>query len=403
MDPLGIRTGRPERRTRAPRPCSPLRWRRALALAGLALVASCSAGEAPAPPLEGAHLVCPRPSVDLGTVWEGAVLEHTFVFTSAGTEPVVVQGSRADCGCTVARLERIAPDGARVPYVDGQPLEPGAELFLVVTYDTTGKVGAGERQVKLFCNEEDGMAGAALVANVERRFVTVPDPPPAARLAVGGSDAVSFEVQGVGEGAFALEHEPRGLPASVAVELTPLPGDRGDPAAARARRWRVDVSFGPETPRGTHSYPIFLRTDLVREDRPQADARFSFAPFVIVQVLGRFSAEPASLSFGAVRDDETVSRTVRVTCNDPDFALREPRVELVPLVAERSLAWAEQASLHVRAVPEARAWDVEIVLEGIAPETEDTFLGRLDIHTEHPLEPTVSVNVAGFRADRRSG
>lgn len=402
MDPSRSRTGRAPRRAAPARPCAPQRRRRGgLALGALALAAaSCSPGAAPAPPPEGAHLVCPRPSVDLGTVWEGAILEHTFVFTSAGTEPVVVEGSRADCGCTVARLERVAADGSRVPYVTGQPLEPGAELMLVMTYDTTGKVGTGERQVKLFCNEEDGMAGVSLVAEVKRRFLTVPDPPPPARLAVGGSDAVSFEVQGVDEQSFALEHEQRGLPASVAVTLTPL---ADDPAAARARRWRVDVAFGPETPRGTHSYPIFLRTDLLREDRPQPGARFSFAPFVIVQVLGRFSAEPASLSFGAVGDDETVSRTVRVTCNDPDFALGEPRVELVPLVAERSLAWAERASLHVRAVPEARAWDVEIVLEGIAPGTEDTFLGRLDIHTEHPLEPKLSVNVAGFRAQRRSG
>lgn len=362
-----------------------------------ALLAGCSPA-APEPPVEAVLLACPEPRFDFGSAWEGRVLEHEFRFTSRGSEPAVVEGMRSDCGCTVARLERLK-DGARVPYETGQPLSPGEELIVHVTYNTTGKYGIGERAVKLFCNERDGMAEVAVLADVRRRFVTEPDPPPTARMAVGQADEQVFDVVGMIGEPFLLEHEQRGMPSAVAVALQAVDPD----ARGRSERWRVSVTWGRETPRGTHSYPIFLRTDLVRDDLPEPGTTHVFAPFVMVEVLGLFSAEPAALSFGALGLEESVSRTVRVTCNDPDHAFAEPRVTIAPVVVDRSLAWAEHATIRTREVPAEHAWDVELVLEKLAPETEATFLGRLDIQTGHPEEPLIRVNVSGFRSDRGGG
>jgi hypothetical protein len=340
-------------------------------------------------------LACEEPRVDFGEVWEGEVLEHEFLFTARGTEPLVVVGVKGDCGCTTAELQILA-DGARTPYPEGTPVPPGTQLVLGVTYDTHGRAGAGERHVKLFCNEADGLSEVSVVAAVKKRFRTEPDPPPPVRMAVGAAQAVTFDVIGVGDEPFRLVHEVRGLPPSVQVELAPVDPD----PEGRAVRWRVDFACGPETPRGTHSYPVFLRAvDLpLRPDVPGRETH-SFAPFVVVQVQGRFSRKPANLSYGGVGLDETVSRTVRVSCNDPDFDLVEPRVEIQRLTEQHSLDWAEHATVHVRAVPEERAWDVELVLRGLSPTTDRTFLGRLDIHTAHPLEPLLQVNVSGFRSD----
>ncbi len=362
------------------------------------LAAACSGGTPVEPPVEGVLLACDAPSFDFGAVWEGGVVQHEFRLVSRGTQPAVVQGARADCGCTVARLER-EQGGERVPYEDGQPLALGEPLFVEVTYDTTGKSGIGKRQITLFCNEPDGIAQVSVTAEVRRRFRTEPDPPPAGKLAMGGHDEVVFDVVGVGPEPFRLEHEERGLPPAVAIGLEPADPD----AEGRSARWHVRVGFGPETPRGTHSYPVFLRSDLAREDRREEGARHTFAPFVMVQVDGRFTAEPPAMRFGALALDTTASSTVRITCNDPGVELPEPKVTLSPLTPERNLAWAEHATLHVRPVPGARAWDVELVLEGLGAETDPSFLGRLDVETGHPLEPVLYVNVSGFRSDRGNG
>jgi hypothetical protein len=38
---------------------------------------------------------------DFGTVEEGEVVEHTFVFTNTGDAPLIVSNAVATCGCTV--------------------------------------------------------------------------------------------------------------------------------------------------------------------------------------------------------------------------------------------------------------------------------------------------------------
>ena len=332
--------------------------------------------------------------MDFGEVWEGAVLSHEFRFEVRGSEPLRVEAVSADCGCTAAELQELRGD-ERFAYVEGQPLEPGTELVLGVTYDTHGKAGTGQRLVKLFCNEADGVSLVTVQAEVKRRFRTEPDPPPSVQMAMGDGKAIDFEVLGVADEPFVLRHLSRGLPPSVEVSLSPIdPDDEG-----RSVRWKVDVACGPDTPRGTHSYPIFLEApDWIIGTGDNAEAQ-SFAPFVTVQVKGRFSTTPQTVNFGAVGTEETVSRTVRLTCNDPGFDLTAPRVEIEQLAEQWNLAWAERAKVEVRPVPGERAFDIELVLQGLSPETERRFLGKLTIETSHPLEPRMVVNVSGFRSD----
>lgn len=343
-------------------------------------------------------LACAEPRADLGTVWEGTLLEHEFHLVARGPEPLVVRGVKADCGCTVAELAVVGPQG-RVPYVEGRPLAPGTELVLAVSYDTTGKAGSHERAVKVFCNEPDGLAELVIEAEVRSRFRSEPDPTPGVVTMAGEPAEVRFDVVGVTDDPFRLAHEPLGVPPSVQVALEPVePDDEG-----RATRWHVTVRLGPETPRGTHSYPIFVRATGLPEDvvdRPGGEpGTATFAPSVVARVLGLFSAEPQNLSFGAVALDETVSRTVRVSCNDPGFELVPPEVEIVPIAQGRPLVWTENATLSVRRVEGERAFDVEVLVRGLPEGTARRFLGTLLVRTGHPREPELRVVMDGLRAD----
>src|SRR5207247_1938815 len=80
------------------------------------------------------------PTLDLGRVFEGRVLEHEWELLVRS--PTAVTAAKTDCGCTLARLERAARSG-RLPYEFGAPLEVGEHLQASVRYDTRGRRGPG--------------------------------------------------------------------------------------------------------------------------------------------------------------------------------------------------------------------------------------------------------------------
>lgn len=69
---------------------------------------------------------------EFGEVAEGEVVEHTFSFTNTGKAPLIIQGARSTCGCTVPSW----PEG---------PIAPGETGSLHVRFDTKNKKS---RQVK---------------------------------------------------------------------------------------------------------------------------------------------------------------------------------------------------------------------------------------------------------------
>jgi len=109
---------------------------------GLVLLPGCGGEAAELRAGAPVHLPAEAPTPAFGTVWEGSVLEHEFALQVNGSEDLVLRDVTADCGCTVPRLEVAATrDGARKPYTNGDPVEPGQWLFLKIRYDTRGKVG----------------------------------------------------------------------------------------------------------------------------------------------------------------------------------------------------------------------------------------------------------------------
>lgn len=69
---------------------------------------------------------------EFGEVTEGAVIEHTFRFKNTGKAPLVIQGARSTCGCTV-------------PEWPEEPIPVGEEGEIFVRFNTKNKRA---RQVK---------------------------------------------------------------------------------------------------------------------------------------------------------------------------------------------------------------------------------------------------------------
>ena len=69
---------------------------------------------------------------DFGEVMDGEKVEHTYVFTNTGAEPLVISNAKGSCGCTV-------------PSWPKEPIAPGESGEILVRFDSGGKgrVGGG--------------------------------------------------------------------------------------------------------------------------------------------------------------------------------------------------------------------------------------------------------------------
>jgi len=70
---------------------------------------------------------------------EGTQLEHVFTFENKGDVPMVISKYEVECDCTKAIYPK-------------EPILPGENGELMVTFDTIGKLGWQYRKVQLYAN-----------------------------------------------------------------------------------------------------------------------------------------------------------------------------------------------------------------------------------------------------------
>lgn len=63
---------------------------------------------------------------DFGKIRHNAPVTHEFRFVNNGSEPLIISSVQASCGCTVAKYSR-------------DPVAPGAEGFVIATYNAAAK------------------------------------------------------------------------------------------------------------------------------------------------------------------------------------------------------------------------------------------------------------------------
>ncbi len=359
---------------------------------------------------EGPWLFCAVPERDFGTVWESSLLTHTFEFEVRGSEPLVVAGVHQDCGCTAADLTVLGAGGP-TPLEFERPLAPGTRLALSVEYATRGRRGPSPREVQIFCNEPDGVASVRLLADIRPWLTIEPDGPTLFRVALGEEFTTSFRVSGTTGEPFRLRHTGLGVPPEITV--TPVAATGESAPDGRAVAWDVQVHVAPELTRGRHAFPLLLETDVPNPATP-AGTPFGIQGQLGLQVEGRYGVQPAFLDFGVVGAAETVSRTVRVVRNaavEPGVTLQAPEARLEALAApaasdaarsanEGSMALLETAHVTVRSVDTADgvpAWDVSVLLDGLAEPVPARFVARLVLATGDPDEALLTIPISGAR------
>lgn len=90
---------------------------------------------------------------DFGDISQGDKVQHTFAFKNSGTEPLILSNVLVTCGCTATDWPK-------------QPIMPGENKELTVSFDSTGKVGRQNKVITIVSNATNSQERVKIVTNI---------------------------------------------------------------------------------------------------------------------------------------------------------------------------------------------------------------------------------------------
>lgn len=91
---------------------------------------------------------------DFGSVKQGDIVNHDFVFTNTGKAPLIISDATGSCGCTVAEYPK-------------EPLNVGQTSKVSTVFNTANKMGFQTKTVTLYMNTEKKLKILKLVGTVK--------------------------------------------------------------------------------------------------------------------------------------------------------------------------------------------------------------------------------------------
>lgn len=91
---------------------------------------------------------------DFGNIKEGEKVEHVFKFKNTGNTPLILTAVQPSCGCTASDYTK-------------EPVAPGEEGTISLTFDSKGKPGAQNKTATVKANIEGGQTMISFKGNVQ--------------------------------------------------------------------------------------------------------------------------------------------------------------------------------------------------------------------------------------------
>ncbi len=102
---------------------------------------------------DGPVIAFEESSRDFGNITQGDKVEHVFKFENKGKTPLVISNVAATCGCTV-------------PAWPKEPIAPGKQGEIKVTFSSVGKMGKQNSVVRIYSNASEPIEKVSLISNV---------------------------------------------------------------------------------------------------------------------------------------------------------------------------------------------------------------------------------------------
>ena len=93
---------------------------------------------------------------EFGPITEGEIVSYNFKFKNSGKAPLIITQASASCGCTV-------------PEYSKDPIAPGQEGFIKVTFNSEGKHGMTSKTVTLLANTVPNTKVLTISADISKK------------------------------------------------------------------------------------------------------------------------------------------------------------------------------------------------------------------------------------------
>ena len=123
----------------------------------LVVLAGCvlsSSAQDAAKAVSGAIITWEKATYDFGEIFQGDKVEHTFRFTNAGDQDLLITNVQVSCGCTT-------PKGW-----PRDPIPPGEGGALSVAFNSAGKMGKQNKVITITSNSTGALNQVTFSANV---------------------------------------------------------------------------------------------------------------------------------------------------------------------------------------------------------------------------------------------
>jgi plastocyanin len=91
---------------------------------------------------------------DFGKIKQGDIVNYEFKFTNTGKSPLIITGAQASCGCTTPEWPK-------------QPIKPGENGSIKVTFNSKGKMGLQDKQILVTANTSPAQNIVHLIGEVK--------------------------------------------------------------------------------------------------------------------------------------------------------------------------------------------------------------------------------------------
>ncbi len=91
---------------------------------------------------------------DFGKIKQGDIVNYEFKFTNTGKSPLIITGAQASCGCTTPEWPK-------------EPIKPGENGSIKVTFNSKGKMGLQDKQILVTANTNPAQNIVHLIGEVK--------------------------------------------------------------------------------------------------------------------------------------------------------------------------------------------------------------------------------------------
>ena len=295
-------------------------------------------------------------SYDFGTVAQGTKVTHEFEVKNTGNADLVIQRLSPSCGCTATQ-------------VASPIIKPGASEKVRVTFDTSGFMGDKTKSVVIASNDLNNPELSVTIKGQVLSSFTIeparvdfgeisPSSPPAARR-----KQVTFSVA-----------EGSDLTISKGTSLSQYLV--ASPVAEEGNRATVTIEILPTVPLGEFRDRIIFELDGGR--------RASVNVPVNASVKGDLRLNPGTISFGVLEGQAPLERRIQFE-NKGRLPVSIQSITTSNPALSASMVTVQPGRLGVLVV--------KVDPQRVSGDLKET----VEVKTNHPTEPVLSVNVFGVQ------